>query len=307
MSYSQRASPLAARASPLAAPGSTRNFWWSSKSSSSEPSAVASSDPAPVPENDAVAAAAAEQPPAEAATSVESMNALDVAPVTDAPLSSEVSPDTALESVSNALTDTVAQITPLQFGDLTALGLGGWSPIGLSQHLLEAINVTTGMPWFWTIVAGTVVSRMIIFPFALKGLQNAARMAPHQAELDRLRQEISTAARTREQATMQRAMLKQKALYQKIGVSTGGMLLPPLAQLPITLGMFFAVKRLCELPVAQLKESGVAFFPDLTVADPTYVLPVVATAGMNWMLTVRAPPRGAFARGSRLHSSVCAT
>ncbi|KIP06673.1 hypothetical protein PHLGIDRAFT_90639 [Phlebiopsis gigantea 11061_1 CR5-6] len=111
-------------------------------------------------------------------------------------------------------------------------------------------------------------------------------MAPHQAEFEKLRDEISRAARTKEQGAMQRAVLKQQSLYKKIGVSVPGMLVPPFAQIPVTLGMFFGVKRLCELPVPQLKDSGVAYFSDLTVADPTYVLPIVATAGMNWMLSL---------------------
>ena len=68
-----------------------------------------------------------------------------------------------------------------------------------------------------------------------------------------------------------------------------GMVLPPLAQIPVTLGMFFGVKGMCDLPVPQLKQSGLDFVSDLTVPDPTYILPVLATAGVNLGLTVRAP------------------
>lgn len=35
----------------------------------------------------------------------------------------------------------------MEIGDLNALGLGGWWPIGIIQQLLEAVHVWTGMPW----------------------------------------------------------------------------------------------------------------------------------------------------------------
>ena len=269
------------------APGNSRNFWWSSKGSSQEPAALNEIDSAPVEQNDVEPVTPVEEPPVETATTVESTNALDSTPIADA--TSVVVDDSshaAVEPLANSLTDTIAQITPLQYGDFAAMGLGGWSPIGLSQSLYEIIQISTGMPWFWTIVTGTVIGRLILFPFALKALRNAARMAPHQGEFEKLRVEIDKAARTRDQGSMQRALLKQQALYQKIGVSVGGMLVPPLAQVPITLGMFFGVKRICDLPVPQLKDGGIGFWTDLAVPDPTYILPIAATAGMNWVLMV---------------------
>lgn len=112
-------------------------------------------------------------------------------------------------------------------------------------------------------------------------------MGPHQAEFDSLREDINKARLSKDVATMQRAVIKQQLLYKKIGVSVGGMMVPPLVQLPITLGMFFGIKKMCDLPVEQLKSSGVDFLQDLTVPDPTYILPVLATIGMNVGLSVR--------------------
>lgn len=44
--------------------------------------------------------------------------------------------------------DTIDPATiPMEIGDLNALGLGGWWPIGIIQQLLEAVHVWTGMPW----------------------------------------------------------------------------------------------------------------------------------------------------------------
>jgi len=65
-------------------------------------------------------------------------------------------------------------------------------------------------------------------------------------------------------------------------------LLVPAIQLPLSLGMFFGMKRLCELPLEQLKWSGLSYLPDLTVADPTYMLPLAMAALINVQLSVGA-------------------
>lgn len=85
---------------------------------------------------------------------------------------------------------------------------------------------------------------------------------------------------------IQRAMLKQKALNEKMGVNMFSMMVMPLVQLPVTLGMFFGVKGLCDSGLEALKWSGWAWLPDLSVADPTGILPVAATVAMNIQLTV---------------------
>lgn len=117
-------------------------------------------------------------------------------------------------------------------------------------------------------------------------MQQSVRLIPHQPEINSLREQMVQAQRSKDAAQMQRAVLKQRALYSRIGVSMPAMMIAPFIQLPVTLGMFFGVKRICDLPVEQLKWSGVDFLPDLTVADPTYILPLIATVAMNAQLSV---------------------
>jgi hypothetical protein len=56
--------------------------------------------------------------------------------------------------------DTLVALTPLQYGGLAALGLSGWSSVGLSSWRLELMDVSTGLPWFHVIIAGTLFSRL---------------------------------------------------------------------------------------------------------------------------------------------------
>ncbi|KAH9079611.1 60Kd inner membrane protein-domain-containing protein [Lactarius deliciosus] len=169
---------------------------------------------------------------------------------------------------------------------------------GLSW-LLELVNVSTGLPWSYTIIAGTLLSRLLLVPFSIKQSRNSAALAPHQPRLLELKEELNRAYQTGDKIGVQRAALEQRRVYEESGVSMLPMLLMPFVQLPVTLGMLFGVKR---LPLEQLHWNGVSFLPDLTVADPFYVLPIAAAVLMNVQLSVGASDMAATAdRATAVH------
>jgi len=183
------------------------------------------------------------------------------------------------------VTEAIVNNTPaaLQYGDLAAMGLAGWSPAGIVRWSFELINVASGLPWFWTIVAGSVFWRAVSIPFAIKGLQATSRLQPHQAQLKALQTVIQDAQATKNRMEMQKATLAMRAFYAKNNINPLSAMIP-LVQMPITLGLFFGVKKLCDLE--QLQISGVSFVPDLTIADPTYILPAVMLAAIHTQIHV---------------------
>ena len=60
---------------------------------------------------------------------------------------------------------------------------------------------------------------------------------------------------TGDKLAVQRVALKQRKVYEESDVS----------MLPVTLGMFFGVKRLCAIPLEHSHWSDVSFLPDLTI------------------------------------------
>jgi len=46
------------------------------------------------------------------------------------------------------------------------------------------------------------------------------------------------------------------------------------------------IKRMCELPVESLQTSGMLWFPDLTLTDPYFLLPMFATGSLVLIVTV---------------------
>ncbi|KAJ6554491.1 60Kd inner membrane protein-domain-containing protein [Mycena capillaripes] len=193
----------------------------------------------------------------------------------------------SLLSDPETLVDTIAAIPPLQSGDLHALGFCNWTPAGLVQYSFELIHVMTGLPWFHTFVVATLFWRIVIFPFAVIGMRNSTRMRPVTKELNRTSEAIQAARLAGDTVAMQRASLEAAKIRSDAGVSMLG-LIAPMVQLPISIGMFFGVKKMCELPVLQLTQSGFAWLPDLTVPGPYYILPILVAASGNLMISMSA-------------------
>ncbi|KAJ7835942.1 60Kd inner membrane protein-domain-containing protein, partial [Mycena olivaceomarginata] len=185
------------------------------------------------------------------------------------------------------LADTVAAIPPLQHGDLQALGLCHWTPVGLIQYSYELVHVWTGLPWFYTFIVATVFWRLVVFPFAVVGMRNSSRMRPISAQLNATSQAIQAARLAGDTVAMQKAALEGARLRASAGVSMGG-LVAPLIQMPISIGMFFGIKKMCELPVVQLTQSGVGWLPDLTQPGPYYILPILVAVSGNVMMSMSA-------------------
>ncbi|KAK2460387.1 hypothetical protein APHAL10511_007552 [Amanita phalloides] len=196
------------------------------------------------------------------------------------PASSAVSSSGIIESAINHLPPA------LQYGDFAAMGLAGWSPAGIIRWSLEIINVSTGLPWFWTIVAGSLFWRMVLMPLTVAGLRNSARLLPLQSHILKSQEELKKIRETGDRLALQKHALKMKKMYQDAGVNMGITALSPFVQIPVTLGMFFAVKRICELPVAQLTNSGLDMLPNLTVPDPYMILPIALCAAVNLQISV---------------------
>ena len=58
-------------------------------------------------------------------------------------------------SPSQTIASTAAEILePIKEVPFTELGLGGWTPVGLLQHLLEGLHIGLDLPWWGAIAVG---------------------------------------------------------------------------------------------------------------------------------------------------------
>ncbi|KAF8511857.1 60Kd inner membrane protein-domain-containing protein [Gautieria morchelliformis] len=170
---------------------------------------------------------------------------------------------------------------PLQLGDLRELGFSNMTPVGAVQAALEFVQVTTGLPWWGTIVLTTTLVRLALVHFAIKQVRTTAAMAPVRPQMDALMAEVKEAKLKGDNTRAQVAVLKVRKLQRETGTGLGAVMGGPLLQGASSIVMFLAIKKLCDFPLAQLKYEGVAWLPSLAAADPYYILPALSVGIMN--------------------------
>lgn len=74
----------------------------------------------------------------------------------------------------------------------------------------------------------------------------------------------------------------------KCGPLRGLML--PLIQMPLFISFFFALRGMAAAGLPDFTTGGIAWFTNLSVPDPTYVLPIVSAAATLAVLQVRSSP-----------------
>lgn len=148
--------------------------------------------------------------------------------------------------------------------------------------------MSTGMPWFWTIVVGSALWRLACVPWAIRGFQVSARLLPLQPQLVALQKAIAKSRQSQNPLELQKAAQAMSRFYKSHNISPLAGLVS-LVQVPITFGLFFGIQKMCNLPLEQLRDSGVGFISDLTASDPTMVLPVTMFVLVNAQIKVDLP------------------
>ncbi|ORX92401.1 hypothetical protein K493DRAFT_285773 [Basidiobolus meristosporus CBS 931.73] len=175
---------------------------------------------------------------------------------------------------ANAIVDAAMKV-----GDLKAMGLVNFTPVGFIQAALEFIHVSTGIPWWGTIVATTLLIRLALFPIVVKLQRNAAVLHNIKPEMDRLTAHLNRAKSDGDTVAIAQYSHEFRQLFEKHNANPLKMLALPLMQAPVMLSFFFALRDMAQLPVPQFQTGGTAWFTDLTAADPLYILPVVSGLG----------------------------
>ncbi len=160
--------------------------------------------------------------------------------------------------------------------DLSSLGLGGYSPIGLIQLSMEWIHLHTGMPWWASIITCTIILRTALLPIAIKMQANTARMNNIKPETEKLMAKIKHHNRFGQHNLTAIANKKLLDLYREHKCSPLKLALTPFVQIPIFISFFIALRRMAAAPVESMKTGGTLWFTDLTQHDPYYVLPFIS-------------------------------
>ncbi|KAI4879368.1 hypothetical protein NFI96_019456 [Prochilodus magdalenae] len=223
----------------------------------------------------------ASAPASDASASVPvSVPVMDPAPVITQPVTEQVT--NAPVMAMDVLQEAGAELS------LAELGLGGYTPVGLIQNLLEFMHVGIGLPWWGAIVAGTIIARCAVFPVIVKGQREAAKLNNVLPEMTKLTNRINEAKQSGNKFEFSKAYSDMMMFQKKHDVNPLRGFLVPLVQAPIFISFFIALRKMAYLPVPSLETGGLWWFTDLTAADPYYILPLAVTGTMFAILELGA-------------------
>lgn len=159
---------------------------------------------------------------------------------------------------------------------LQSLGLASYyTPVGWAQNAIEFFHVSLGLPWYSAIILFAVLMRTCLFPVTVKSQQNAAKMKKIAPLTNRLKEKINEAKMSGDSLKVARATNEYAMLMKNNNIGIGALSLPIL-QIPVFISAFIGIRKMCNLPVESMTTGGILWFNNLTLADPTYVLPTLS-------------------------------
>lgn len=176
---------------------------------------------------------------------------------------------------------------PEQIGYLNAIGLDhGYGMTSVMQWVLEHIHIYTGQPWWISIVLTAVAVRAVLLKANLNAAENGARLATIKPITDPVNTRMREAMRAGDQTLTMECRAELQRMNARAGVKVWKSFVPMLQIFP-AYGIFFTLRAMAELPVPGMETGGALWFYNLTVADPTYLLPLMTAGILHWVLRVR--------------------
>ncbi|GAB3437939.1 membrane protein insertase YidC [Massilia solisilvae] len=122
--------------------------------------------------------------------------------------------------------------------------------------------------WGWTIIAFTILIKLLFFPLSAAGYRSMAKMKTLTPKMQAIRERYKNDPAKMNQATME--------LYKSEKINPLGGCLPILVQMPVFLALYYVLQASVELRGAP----WVGWIHDLTQPDPWFILPVIYAISM---------------------------
>ncbi|MGI8865410.1 MAG: YidC/Oxa1 family membrane protein insertase [Rubrobacteraceae bacterium] len=150
--------------------------------------------------------------------------------------------------------------------------------VNILGEILLFFHYTVGAPWWLSIAMLTIVVRSVLFPLTVKQVKSMRAMQDLKPEMDRIRAQFKDNRQRQQEEIMN--------LYKERSVNPLGGCLPILVQMPIFIGIFYVIRKFGGVPGLQdptqptFHQGGILWFQDLSVADPTLILPILSAVTM---------------------------
>lgn len=143
--------------------------------------------------------------------------------------------------------------------------------------LLDKLHGFVGN-WGWAIVLLTIIVKAILYPLTNASYRSMAKMRAVAPRLQALKEKYGD-----DRMAMQQAMMQ---MYKDEKINPLGGCLPMLLQIPVFIGLYWAIFSSVELRQA----SWIGWITDLSRPDPWFILPIVMAATMFIQTYLNPPP-----------------
>lgn len=166
------------------------------------------------------------------------------------------------------------------------LGGFGWGPTSMVEWLFEHIHVLGPTESIGASVMITaLVIRLATLPLVRAASDMGAKARKVQHIVTPLRTEMQQAMREGDQVQMMRMRKKLQDVNREHGIKMRK-LAYPFAQAFIGFGSWRLVRNMADLPIPGMETGGFAWFSNLCLADPYYILPACMAVTQHMMIRV---------------------
>ncbi|MBA3718582.1 MAG: YidC/Oxa1 family membrane protein insertase [Actinobacteria bacterium] len=118
------------------------------------------------------------------------------------------------------------------------------------RHILDWLHSTIGLPWAWSIVALTVIVRMILVPLTVKQIHSMQNLQRHAPQMKEIQKKYKQDKRKQQEELMK--------FYKENSINPAASCLPLLAQFPVFIALYFVLRTFAK----EAGQPGSAIFGD---------------------------------------------
>jgi YidC/Oxa1 family membrane protein insertase len=126
---------------------------------------------------------------------------------------------------------------------------------------LTNLHETVGLTWAWSIVALTVIVRMLLVPLTVRQIHSMQNLQAHAPEMKAIQQ--------RWKHDRQRQNQELMAFYKENQINPASSCLPIIAQIPIFIGLFFVLRDFEEEILPQFPDADLEWLNLVNIIDNT--------------------------------------
>jgi len=141
------------------------------------------------------------------------------------------------------------------------------------RHVLDWLHTTAGFTWAWSIVALTVIVRMILVPLTVKQIHSMQSLQRHAPQMKEIQKKYKNDKKKQNEELMK--------FYRENQINPAASCLPMLLQFPVFISLYYVLRNFSKNPPSG-DLSWLHFIPDISAHTTSfwggYVLLVVYVA-----------------------------